>query len=473
MPCGVRAGLAAFAFLAVAATPASGQVGTPDPVQRSQAIERQLSQFRQQYAEVSAAEADLLARLDLARQTKDAADAELADLDTTLQQAVDAVAAAQRTRDDADQAATTAAAQLAGARVKADAARSVLQHQAVDAYIGQGRFGVLTAQLQHLSEEDALTSLYYAELAGGVQAGRVVTAQATREAVSAAEQVAAVAAARATSATHDVERRQADVQHARDAQVEVQQSAAAEVANEEQLLGQLQQQKSSYAAQVQSLQSDAQQIAQMLRQRATTVVSTRPTVATTAKATPSGAKATPTTAKPAPPPPATSAATSPPTSAKAVATTAATPSPVTSYPQDNSSGTPPVTMALGYPIPGAPIVSGFGVRIDPVLNTRLFHEGIDIWAAEGTPIHAAGPGTVVWAGDRHGYGNAVFIDHGRGVVTIYAHQSKVAVSVGQHVGGGDVIGYVGHTGLAGGPHLHFEVRVNGTAYDPLKFVSPR
>jgi murein DD-endopeptidase MepM/ murein hydrolase activator NlpD len=124
-------------------------------------------------------------------------------------------------------------------------------------------------------------------------------------------------------------------------------------------------------------------------------------------------------------------------------------------------------------MPGWPIVSRFGMRTDPVLNTKLMHEGIDIWAPEGTPIHAAGAGTVIWAGDRHGYGNAVFVDHGNGVVTVYAHQSRVGVAVGQRVSTGDTIGYIGHTGLAAGPHLHFEVRVNGTAYDPLNFVSPR
>jgi murein DD-endopeptidase MepM/ murein hydrolase activator NlpD len=113
------------------------------------------------------------------------------------------------------------------------------------------------------------------------------------------------------------------------------------------------------------------------------------------------------------------------------------------------------------------------MRVDPVLNVKRVHEGIDIWAAEGTPIHAAGSGTVTWAGPRNGYGNAVFVSHGNGVVTVYAHQSRIGVAVGQHVGTGEVIGYVGHTGLAAGPHLHFEVRVNGTAYDPLKFVSPR
>ena len=136
-------------------------------------------------------------------------------------------------------------------------------------------------------------------------------------------------------------------------------------------------------------------------------------------------------------------------------------------------GKPPVSASLTYPMPGWPIVSPFGMRTDPVLNVTRMHEGIDIWAPEGTPIHAAGAGTVIWAGDRHGYGNAVFIAHGNGVVSIYAHQSKVGVTVGQHVGTSDVIGYIGHTGLAAGPHLHFEVRVNGVAYDPLNFVSPR
>ena len=81
-------------------------------------------------------------------------------------------------------------------------------------------------------------------------------------------------------------------------------------------------------------------------------------------------------------------------------------------------------------------------------------------------------GTIVWAGPRNGYGNAVVIDHGSGVATLYAHQSSIAVSVGQSVGRGDVIGYVGQTGLAAGAHLHFEVRVGGKTYDPLAYVRP-
>jgi murein DD-endopeptidase MepM/ murein hydrolase activator NlpD len=118
------------------------------------------------------------------------------------------------------------------------------------------------------------------------------------------------------------------------------------------------------------------------------------------------------------------------------------------------------------------VVSKYGWRIHPILGVRKLHEGIDIAAPEGTPIHAAAAGTVVWAGPRNGYGNAVIIDHGSGVGTVYAHQSAIAVSAGQGVGRGDVIGYVGHTGLAITPHLHFEVRVGGKTYDPLAYVHP-
>ena len=123
-------------------------------------------------------------------------------------------------------------------------------------------------------------------------------------------------------------------------------------------------------------------------------------------------------------------------------------------------------MQLSYPLPGYPVVSTYGWRVHPILGIRKLHEGIDIWAPAGTPIHAAAAGTVVWAGPRNGYGNAVVIDHGSGVATLYAHQSSVAVSVGQSVGRGDVIGYVGQTGLAAGPHLHFEVRVGGEDLRP-------
>jgi murein DD-endopeptidase MepM/ murein hydrolase activator NlpD len=98
------------------------------------------------------------------------------------------------------------------------------------------------------------------------------------------------------------------------------------------------------------------------------------------------------------------------------------------------------------------------------------HEGIDLGAAYGTPIHAAAAGTVIYAGWMEGYGNLVIIDHGGGLATAYGHQSSIAVANGQSVSQGQVIGYVGSTGHSTGPHLHFEVRVNGAPVDPLGYL---
>jgi murein DD-endopeptidase MepM/ murein hydrolase activator NlpD len=118
---------------------------------------------------------------------------------------------------------------------------------------------------------------------------------------------------------------------------------------------------------------------------------------------------------------------------------------------------------LSWPV-SAPITSPFGWR------WGRMHEGIDLGAAYGTPIAAAAAGTLIYAGWLGGYGNLTVIDHGGGLATAYGHQSRIAVSVGQQVARGEIIGYVGSTGHSTGPHLHFEVRVNGQAVDPLGYL---
>jgi len=122
----------------------------------------------------------------------------------------------------------------------------------------------------------------------------------------------------------------------------------------------------------------------------------------------------------------------------------------------------PSSSGLIWPVSG-PVVSPFGMRWG-----RL-HAGIDIGAGYGTPIHASASGTVIFAGWMGGYGNFVIIDHGGGLSTGYAHQSSIAVGGGS-VSQGQVIGYVGCTGHCFGPHLHFEVRINGTPVDPLGYL---
>ena len=120
---------------------------------------------------------------------------------------------------------------------------------------------------------------------------------------------------------------------------------------------------------------------------------------------------------------------------------------------------------------GGSITSGFGYRTDPVTGAQsTFHAGIDFGVGCGTPIKAAGNGSVIVAGDQGGYGNAVIINHGGGLVTLYGHQSAIAVGYGQAVTAGQVIGYVGSTGKSTGCHLHFEVRQNGNPVNPLGYL---
>ena len=125
---------------------------------------------------------------------------------------------------------------------------------------------------------------------------------------------------------------------------------------------------------------------------------------------------------------------------------------------------------LSWPV-NASISSPFGYRIHPISGVRKLHTGLDLNAASGTTIRAAGSGTVILASWYGGYGNAVVIDHGGGLSTLYAHQSSIAVSVGQSLIVGDTVGYVGTTGYSTGPHLHFETREWGTPVNPMNYLS--
>ena len=117
-----------------------------------------------------------------------------------------------------------------------------------------------------------------------------------------------------------------------------------------------------------------------------------------------------------------------------------------------------------------PISSPFGWRVHPIFHTRRLHTGIDIGASYGSPVRAGASGTVAVAGVISGYGNAIVIDHGGGIATLYGHLSRFGVRVGQSVTGGATIGAVGNTGNSTGPHLHFEVRVQGVPVDPMPYL---
>ena len=150
------------------------------------------------------------------------------------------------------------------------------------------------------------------------------------------------------------------------------------------------------------------------------------------------------------PPAAGAASTNPATSIAPPA-----PPPPASGPSQGSS--------LAWPVNGT-LTSSFGAR------WGRMHEGLDIAGPSGTPIGAAAPGTVIVAAFSGGYGNLVVVDHGGGLSTAYAHMSSIAVGVGQSVGQGATVGGMGTTGNSTGVHLHFEVRVNGAAQDPFRYL---
>jgi murein DD-endopeptidase MepM/ murein hydrolase activator NlpD len=122
-----------------------------------------------------------------------------------------------------------------------------------------------------------------------------------------------------------------------------------------------------------------------------------------------------------------------------------------------------------WPLEGR-VASSFGEREDPLNGEGAFHPGIDIDAPYGTPVRAAGDGEVTGASTGSGYGREVVLDHGHDIRTVYAHLSAVAVLPGQHVTRGQIIGYVGQSGRATGPHLHYEVRVHNVPVNPHKYL---
>ncbi|WP_192356077.1 peptidoglycan DD-metalloendopeptidase family protein [Mesorhizobium mediterraneum] len=127
-------------------------------------------------------------------------------------------------------------------------------------------------------------------------------------------------------------------------------------------------------------------------------------------------------------------------------------------------------LPLANPAPGRSVTSPFGVRTDPLLGTAALHSGMDFRAPTGMPAKVTAPGIVVKAGWNGGYGRMVEVDHGNGFATRYGHLSKINVTVGKRLNAGDVVGKTGSSGRSTGPHLHYEIRHNGEAIDPLRFL---
>ena len=129
-----------------------------------------------------------------------------------------------------------------------------------------------------------------------------------------------------------------------------------------------------------------------------------------------------------------------------------------------------VSIPSRMPVDGARLSSGYGMRNHPVLRRRRAHKGVDLAAPTGTPIYATADGIIERADWFSSYGLYISIDHGADLETRYAHMSRLAVAAGDRVQKGDIIGYVGSTGRSTGPHLHYEVRVDGVAVNPIPYM---
>jgi murein DD-endopeptidase MepM/ murein hydrolase activator NlpD len=131
----------------------------------------------------------------------------------------------------------------------------------------------------------------------------------------------------------------------------------------------------------------------------------------------------------------------------------------------DATGTAAQAEAMRMPVSGA-ISSSFGMRFHPILHHQRFHRGVDLRATWGTPIRASADGTITFAGWSGGYGRQVRIGHSDGLATSYSHMSRIAAAAGMRVHRGEVIGYVGSSGLSTGPHVHYEVFKNGRPVNP-------
>lgn len=132
--------------------------------------------------------------------------------------------------------------------------------------------------------------------------------------------------------------------------------------------------------------------------------------------------------------------------------------------------TPVISVPSRNPLNAGYVSSGYGMRKHPVLGRRARHKGIDLAAPTGTPVYATADGMIERANYSRSYGNVIYIDHGSDLETRYAHLSRLSVSNGERVRKGDLIGYVGSTGRSTGPHLHYEVRVDGLAVNPIPYM---
>jgi murein DD-endopeptidase MepM/ murein hydrolase activator NlpD len=495
VPRGVRrAGLAALLLAVTLISPAGAQEpaerqdgSATDPGSTKRAVDEERSRLVRRYDETLALEAERTAAYQQSVQRAGQLAAEV----TRLERSLAGISLLLERAETRYLAAVEAQGRLA---VRLDAAREELQRgladlrtSAVVAYVEASELGSLRGLNKAFDDQEGALAVFYASYVGDITDTRVEAVESQERHIEDLVARAEEASGEAATARGEVEAQQAEAQRVRDEARVARQQADAEAAHQAQLVAEVTAQREQYEHEMHALEQESARLGELIRERAAAAA------AAEARANANdGSSARPRTKQQESPPAGNGARTGGAGGGNGgnsggnggssggnggrgqpapAPTPAPAPAPAPPTTNNAGSGAPPgISVSLSYPLPGWPVVSKYGWRVHPILGTRKLHEGIDIWAEAGTGIAASAGGTVVWVGPRNGYGNAVAIDHGSGVSTLYAHLSGFNVSDGQRVSRGATVGFVGQTGLAAGPHLHFEVRVNGKTFNPLAYV---
>ncbi len=438
----------------------AGAAAAARPEERREDIAQELERLREEVDETVAEEAGVLAELEVTRRAKEAVGETVADLDAGVAGAELDLADAEAGLIRAGAARAAAERRLRAVQIRLDGSQEIMEDQAVSRFM---RSGVEAEALDVLLQVRDVGDLHEAATLMGAAARSQADVIRRHQAL---QQRTAGLRAQAEEARLDASRRRDEVvgqkqalEAARAEQAAALVQVAVEEDREEELLDDVQETKDDYEQRIVDLRDESESITALLVERQRDqVVAARPGAAPSSPRTSSTspASSSPASSSAASPSPRSSSAGSPTTTSTTTAS--------------SSSASSEESGQLAYPLANAVVTSRFGFRTHPIFGTRRLHAGTDFRGATGTPVLAAAGGTVVSAGPRGGYGNAVIIDHGGALATLYAHQSRLSVVAGDQVETGQVIGAVGSTGYSTGPHLHFEVRVNGTPVDPLNYL---
>jgi murein DD-endopeptidase MepM/ murein hydrolase activator NlpD len=475
VPRGVRrAGLAALLLAVTLNAPSGAQgqdgAGSADPASAKQAVDQERRRLVQRYDETLAVEAERTAAYQQSVGAAAVLAIEVARLERSVAGVTQELERAEQRLAEALAAERRLANQLESAREVLRQRLEELRLSAIVAYVEASELGSLRGLNRAFDDQEGAIAVFYAGYVGDITDDRVQAVEEQQERIEALVDEAHDARDAAGAAQADVAAKREQAQRLRDEARAARQRVEAEAQQQQQLVAEVVAQRGRYEQEMQALSNESALLGELLRQRAATTVAPGQRGGDRPSSRPASPRPSPTAPPARTSPPANGGAQPAPTPAPAPAPSPTNPKPPPTTNNAGSGDPPAIAVSLSYPLPGYPVVSKYGWRTHPILGVRKLHEGIDIWAPAGTGISASAGGSVAWVGPRNGFGNAVVIDHGSGVATLYAHLSAFNVGSGQRVSRGATIGFVGQSGLAAGPHLHFEVRVNGRSYNPLAYV---